>query len=156
MATKRIFSRRGGWSEHTATTYRSGLEESIANQLSQHRCPVQFEKYFLEYTIPASVHKYTPDFVLPNGIIIESKGLFESDDRKKHLLIKAQYPHLDIRFVFSNPNQKLYKGSKTSYADWCEKNGFKYAKKLIPLEWLKEKVRPTTGLQPKTKKGGNS
>lgn len=154
MGTKRTFSRRGGWSEHISTTYRSGLEENIAGQLTNAGLPVAFEQYYLEYTVPASIHKYTPDFVLPNGIIVESKGLFESEDRKKHLLIKAQYPHLDIRFIFSNPNQKLYKGSPTTYAMWCEKHGYLYAKKLIPLEWLKEKPKDTTGLH--LKKGGKS
>lgn len=154
MAIKRTFSRSGGWSEHISSTYRSGLEEKIAVQLSNAGIPVVFEQYYIEYTIPASIHKYCPDFVLPNGIMVESKGLFESEDRKKHLLIKTQYPHLDIRFIFSNPNQKLYKGSRTSYADWCEKNGFLYAKKLIPLAWLKEKQKDTTGLQPK--KGGKT
>lgn len=111
-----------------------------------------YEGYCIKYEIPSSMHTYTPDFPLPNGIIVESKGLFETTDRQKHLLIKKQYPHLDIRFVFSNPNQKINKGSKTSYADWCVKNGYKYAKKLIPVEWLKEKKRDTTGLI--EKKGG--
>lgn len=154
MVTKRTFSRNGGWSTHISNLYRSGLEENIAEQLSLHNTPVVFEKYYLEYEIPSSKHKYHPDFLLPNGIVIESKGLFESEDRKKHLLIKKQYPHLDIRFVFSNPNQKLYKGSRTSYADWCTKNGFKFAKKLIPLEWLKEGRKDITGLYPK--KGGQA
>ena len=95
----------------------------------------------MTYKIPESVHKYTPDFILSNGIIIEAKGLFEPDDRKKHLLIKAQYPHLDIRFIFSNPRNKLYKGSKTTYADWCVKYGFKYASKTIPLSWFKERKK---------------
>ena len=35
---------------------------------------------------------YTPDFVLPNGIIIETKGRFTVADRRKHLLIKKQHP----------------------------------------------------------------
>ena len=95
----------------------------------------------MTYKIPESVHKYTPDFILSNGIIIEAKGLFEADDRKKHLLIKSQYPHLDIRFVFSNPRNKLYKGSKTTYADWCQKYGFKYASKSIPASWFKERKK---------------
>ena len=103
--------------------------------------------------IPASDHIYTPDFILPNGIIVESKGLFEVADRQKHLYIKQQYPNLDIRFVFTNPNTKIYKGSKTTYADWCSKNGFQYAKKLIPLGWLKEADKDTTGLIPKKTKG---
>lgn len=60
-------------------------------------------------------------------------------DRKKHLLVKIQHPDLDIRFVFSNPNAKLRKGSPTTYADWCKKNGFLYAGKTVPLEWVQEK-----------------
>ena len=148
MATN-SFSRRGGWSEHVNTSYRSGLEEAIAKQLADAGVTSAYEGYQIKYVIPASDHTYTPDFPLPNGIIVESKGLFEPDDRQKHLLIKKQYPNLDIRFVFSNPNQKLYKGSPTSYAKWCEKNGFLFAKKFIPVEWLKEKPRDTTGLTPK-------
>ena len=35
------------------------------------------------------------------------------------MLIQQQFPDIDIRFVFSNMNTKLYKGSKT-YARWCE------------------------------------
>lgn len=106
-----------------------------------------YEKHKLTYLIPATEHKYTPDFVLPNGIIIEAKGLFETEDRQKHLLIKKQYPHLEIRFVFSNPNTKIYKGSKTSYADWCKKYGYKYATRYIPDDWLKDaKKYPTEGL----------
>jgi hypothetical protein len=58
------------------------------------------------------------------------------EDRKKHLLIREQYPNLDIRFVFTNSKAKINKGSKTTYADWCDKNSFKYADKLIPKEWF--------------------
>ena len=110
---RRFFSRTGGYSEVIQGSFRSGLEETIAQQLKDAGIPVVFESYTIAYTIPESNHTYTPDFFLPNGIIIEGKGLFESDDRKKHLLIKKQYPQLDIRFVFSNPAQKINKGSKT-------------------------------------------
>jgi hypothetical protein len=51
-------------------------------------------------------------------------------------LIREQHPELDIRFVFSNQNAKLYKNSPTSYAQWCEKHGFLYAHKAIPDSWL--------------------
>lgn len=87
--------------------------------------------------------------MLPNGIIIEAKGIFDATDRAKHLLIKAQYPHLDIRFVFSNAKAKIYKGSKTTLAAWCEKNGYQYATKEIPAKWFKEKPKDTTGLHRK-------
>ena len=77
-------------------------------------------------------------FVLPNGIVIETKGYFLPADRTKHLAIKAQHPNIDLRFIFQNPNQKLNKTSRTTYADWCKKHGFAYASKRIPAEWLTE------------------
>ena len=82
--------------------------------------------------------KYTPDFIFPNGIIIETKGRFVAADRRKHLEIQKQHPEKDIRFVFSNAKNKLNKGSKTTYAMWCEQKGFKWAEKSIPEEWIKE------------------
>jgi hypothetical protein len=84
------------------------------------------------------MRRYTPDFLLPNGIIIETKGRLTVDARKKHLWIQDQLPELDLRFVFSNPKVKIYKGSKTSYGDWCQQYGFKFAKKLIPKVWIEE------------------
>lgn len=118
--------------------YRSGLEETLAEQLRQAGIECAYESLVIPYEKPASKHKYTPDFPLPNGIIIESKGRFVTADRQKHLLIKKQHPELDIRFVFSNSRQRISKTSKTTYASWCEKNGFLYADKLIPQAWLDE------------------
>lgn len=118
--------------------YRSGLEEKLAVQLSQAGVEVAYESMTIPYEKPASKHKYTPDFPLPNGIIIESKGRFVTADRAKHLLIKKQHPDLDIRFVFSNSKSRISKTSKTTYAAWCEKYGFQYADKLIPEAWLQE------------------
>jgi len=126
---------------HCAAKYRSGLEERIAKQLTEAGIESDYESLVIPYTKPESQHKYTADFQLPNGIIVESKGIFDAEDRKKHLLVKAQHPHLDIRFVFSSSKAKLYKGSPTTHAAWCEKNGFKYADKLIPPAWLAEKLK---------------
>ena len=119
--------------------YRSGLEEDNAKWLEELGVPVKYEELKITYQVKPKT--YTPDFELPNGIIIETKGRFISADRTKHLLIQEQYPHLDIRFVFTNPNAKLRKGSKTSYADWCDKNGFKYAHRKIPKEWVRERKK---------------
>jgi hypothetical protein len=117
--------------------FRSGLEEQVANQIKAKGLKVEYEQTKISYVIPESKHTYTPDFVLPNGVIIESKGRFLLEDRKKHLLIKAQQPHLDIRFVFTSSSAKISKGSKTNYSDWCVKNGFLYADKFIPDSWFK-------------------
>ena len=120
--------------------YRSGLEKRIQEQLNGLSVEYEYEKLKIEYEVH-EVRKYTPDFViLSNGIIVESKGRFVVADRKKHLLIQKQRPDLDIRFVFSNSKAKINKGSKTTYGDWCDKHGFLYADKLIPEEWLYEKI----------------
>ena len=116
--------------------YRSGLEDKIAKSLEDRNVKVLYETTKLRYTKPITNHTYTPDFVLPSGIIIEAKGLFSSADRKKHLLVQEQHPRLDIRFVFSSSRKKLYKGAKTTYGDWCTQHRVVYADKDIPKEWL--------------------
>ena len=121
-----------------AAGYRSGLEEELAEQLTQAGVAYSYEEKVIPYTKPESKHRYTPDFVLPNGIIIESKGRFVTEDRQKHILIKAQHPDLDIRFVFTRSKTTISKTSKTTYADWCVKHGFLFADRRIPAEWLSE------------------
>ena len=115
--------------------YRSGLEDDIAKDLKDRGVNFEYEKLKVQWQLLEN-KTYTPDFKLPNGIIIESKGRFVQADRKKHLIIQDQHPFLDIRFVFSNSKAKLYKGAKSTYGDWCNKHGFLYADKRIPEEWL--------------------
>ena len=117
--------------------YRSGLEEKIATQLKDRGIEVGYETTKIKYRVEKDC-VYTADWQLPNGIIVESKGLFVTSDRMKHLYIQKQHPHLDIRFVFSNSRVKINKGSKTSYGDWCTRHNFKFADKQIPEEWLNE------------------
>ena len=123
--------------------FRSGLEERVAEQLDQLGVSYTYEKVKLKYIKPASSHVYTPDFQLPNGIIVETKGRFLAPDRQKHLLVKRHNPDLDIRFVFSNSNARISKASKTTYAMWCRKNGYKFADKTIPEEWINERSECT-------------
>lgn len=117
--------------------FRSGLEIKVSEQLKGSGVEFEYETTKIKYVVPESTHTYTPDFTFPNGLIVETKGRFLAADRKKHLLIQKQHPELDIRFVFQNSNNKITKGSKTSYADWATKHGFQYADKEIPKEWLK-------------------
>lgn len=118
--------------------FKSGLEENVSKQIEGKGFVVEYELEKVPYIIPATDHTYHPDFKLPNNIIIETKGRFVLTDRKKHLLVKDQNPQLDIRFVFTNSKNKINKKSKTTYGDWCEKHGFKYADKTIPDEWFGE------------------
>ena len=139
MVTRKIVSKRRAHAIKNG--YRSGLEEDLAESLRARGVKYTYEETKIRYIQPATEHQYTADFELENGIIIESKGRFLVADRKKHLLIKRQQPHLDIRFIFSNSKQKISKASRTTYADWCNKNGFQFADKEIPDHWIKERRR---------------
>jgi hypothetical protein len=72
---------------------------------------------------------------------VETKGRFLLADRQKHILVKRHNPTLDIRFVFSNSKARISKAIRTTYADWCNKNGFKFADKEIPQEWMDEDLQ---------------
>jgi len=124
--------------KHNAKTYRSGLEKEAAAFLKERQKTVEYEKLKIEWE-DLKYRTYTPDFELDNGIIIETKGIFDARDRRKHVEIQRQHPELDIRFVFSNANAKLYKGAKSRYCDWCDKNNFLWSHRVIPESWLKEK-----------------
>ena len=84
---------------------------------------------------------YIPDFVLDNGIIVEAKGFFPSEDRTKMLRVKRANPEADIRFVFQR-DSKINKGSKTRYTDWAKKHGFIAVVGLsIPEDWFNEEPK---------------
>lgn len=133
-------------------SYKSGLESDVGKALSKKHIPFDYEPKWgrIDYTVPAKVRKYTPDFYITTKsgkqIIVETKGLWDARDREKHRLIKEQHPELDIRFVFSRSKAKISKRSQTTYADICEGRGrgpfkgltWKYADKVIPDEWLDE------------------
>lgn len=125
-----------------AEGYRSGLEEDLAVHLTNLGVDYTYEEHKIAW-LDSKMRKYTPDFVLGNGIIIETKGRFTAQDRRKHLEIKQQHPHLDIRFVFSNSRSRLYKTARSSYGDWCDRHGFQYADVTIPDDWLNEPPKPS-------------
>jgi hypothetical protein len=117
--------------------YRSGFEHKVSDQLTEQKIKFGYEDTVINYIKPETHHKYTIDFTLPNGILVETKGRWVIEDRKKHLLIKQQHPELDIRLVFQSAKTKIRKGSKTTYGDWCDKHGIVWAEKNVPESWLK-------------------
>jgi hypothetical protein len=118
------------------TRYKSRFEFDFATYLENNNIEFEYEQH--KFTYVPKQRTYTPDFYLPEfDMFIETKGQFVGSDRTKHKLIAEQYPDLDLRFVFQNDKVKLSKKSKTTYADWCNKNNFKYAKGVIPIGWMK-------------------
>ena len=125
--------------------YRSGFEHKVSDQLKENKIKFEYETTVIDYIKPESKHTYTIDFTLPNGILVETKGRWVLEDRKKHLLIKKQKPELDIRMVFQSSKTKIRKGSKTTYAMYCDKHDIPWAEKTIPESWLKEKKSSSKG-----------
>ena len=123
--------------------FRSKSEEKIYNLLKEKNIPCEYEKGKIEYEWSEN-KTYVPDFfLLKSGIILEVKGRFVLEDRKKHLFIRKQKPELDIRFIFDNPKAKLYKGGKMTNGSWCDKYKFKYSslREGVPEEWINERKR---------------
>ena len=116
--------------------FRSGYEETIYTTVLNEGLTVDYKPFALTYLVKGN---YYPDFVLPNGIIVEAKGYFDSRARAKMIAVKKNNPDLDIRMLFMNSKTKVRKGSKLTYADWCHKYGFPFADGMIPLQWFKEK-----------------
>lgn len=112
------------------TKFKSGLEKKFSTDHNLEYEPTKF-KYTLE-------HSYTPDWKLGENHYIETKGRWISSDRTKLLAVLQSNPELTIVMVFSNPNTKLSKKSKTSYSDWCNKHKIKWFK--VGTEELKEYI----------------
>jgi len=125
--------------EGNSITVRSTLEADALNNLTERSVYWMYEDEKLHYTIKA---RYTPDITLATKsgsvIYVECKGWFKPEDRRKLKAVRDCNPGIDIRLLFSNPNKKIAKRSKTSYAQWCDKNGFKWTRWVVPQEWLDE------------------
>lgn len=114
--------------------FRSRLEGAVSEMLTRLGVDHEYEGEKLSYSLPC---QYLPDFKLANGIFLEVKGWFSPADRRKMLAVIRDNPGIDIRMVFSNPNQRISKTSKTSYAAWCRKHGILYCPShSIPESWL--------------------
>lgn len=114
-------------SQNKKTMYRSKFEQRLSERLL--KLGFKYEPLKLDYAVPETEHKYTPDFV-KGKLIYELKGRFTAQDRKKMKLLVEQHPEFKFVMVFQNPNIKINKNSKTTYAIWCEKNN---------IEWMSYK-----------------
>lgn len=120
----------------TRGQYRSLLEAKVVPQLL--RMGGEYEKLELGYT---QRKKYVPDVSFKNGVLIELKGYFDAEDRRKQLDVRRDNPDADIRLVFQRAKTKLNKKSSTTYGMWATKNGFTWceAKDIETMRrWSKE------------------
>ena len=114
--------------------FRSKLEEKVATLLKELGISYEYESTQVPYVIQ---HNYTPDFLLPNHVYLETKGYWDPADRRKVLAVKRDNPDIDLRMVFQSPYNTISRKSKTTYAQWCEKLEIPWTSfNNIPLDWL--------------------
>lgn len=100
---------------------RNKFEQKVRDHLPAH---VEYEAIRLPYT---REHTYLPDFIDRDAkTIYEAKGRLCPIERGKLLAIKRSLPEWRIVVVLQYPNRKISATSRTSYSDWCEKNGFEW------------------------------
>jgi len=125
--------------------YRNKFEEKTGDDLTQKGIQFGYETEKLDYSVAG---RYLPDFIITrkNGskVYIETKGngrSFDGPSRRKLLAVKSQHPEVDLRIVFYSDGKigaTRKDGSRATQSEWAEKNGFKWAIKVIPEAWLEE------------------
>jgi Phage endonuclease I len=108
----------------TKLKFRSKFEKAVYEHAREHQRCLEYEPAnpSVYYTTTA---RYIPDFRLPNGVLVESKGYFSARDRRKMLQVVRDNPELDIRLVFQRANNRLTKSPNSmTYGQWCDKHGF--------------------------------
>ena len=90
--------------QEQTSKYKSKFESQFADTLNKKKIIFTYETLSVDYEITCT---YKPDFILDN-FIVETKGYFSKQDRRKHLAIKEKRPDLDIRFCFQNSKTILY------------------------------------------------
>lgn len=109
--------------------HRSGLETKVDGKLKELGVNYKYESDVIPFLYPAKPAKYTPDFVVTRDktlTYVEVKGKLDRQSRQKMVLVSNQNPKLRFVFCFQKPDNVIYKGSKTTYAMWAEKNGFEW------------------------------
>ena len=140
-----------GLHEYSGDVFRSLFELQLARELKEkHKVKYEYERWQYEYfqKVPNGVCQdcdgthvskrqwYTPDFILPNGVVIEAKGYFTASDRTKLQAVRAAHDSIDLRLVFMADN-KINRRSEMRYSDWCNRYKFQYAVGNIPEAWIK-------------------
>lgn len=118
------------------TGFRSQFEADIHAGLPEGSA--RYEAVHIPYKVVVQ-RRYTPDWALPTqAIMIEAKGRFTKADRDKMLLVKSQFPDLDIRLIFMSLTAKVTK--TMTHEAWAKQHGFPCCKgPSLPADWLAHK-----------------
>lgn len=110
---------------------RNKFETRTASYLNTFNIDFGYEVENIPYTLKG---RYKSDFTITTKsgrkIIVETKGYFRPEDKRKMAAVKKQHPDLDLRILFYAPNR--------SYEKWAIKHKIPYAFRVIPLSWIEE------------------
>jgi hypothetical protein len=124
--------------------YRSWFEVDIAIDALERDIPFDYELHHIIYREPETVRKYKPDYFVRRKtdgtlLIVEAKGRWTAQDRKKMCYVTEQNPDLDIRILFERDNRLSKSKRSMTYTAWCTKKGIGCAVgRSIPQEWMEE------------------
>jgi hypothetical protein len=101
-----------------------------------------YEAVKVFFVPPAKTRSKTWDWLITNKSgytwVAETKGYWPRATRLKETEAIKQNPNVDVRYIFQRANTPIGKGSKTTYAKWCDKHDILWAEGTIPLAWLDE------------------
>lgn len=108
-------------------SFKSKLEEKVWAVLKKEFSAVKYEPQRFKFIQPEVERTYIPDFKTGrSNIFIEAKGKLDLETRKKMVWFRDSNPTVRIIFLFMNPDNKITKRSKTTYAMWATDNGFEW------------------------------
>jgi hypothetical protein len=108
-------------------SFKSKLEEKVWAVLKKEFSAVKYEPQRFKFIQPEVERTYIPDFKTGrSNIFIEAKGKLDLETRKKMVWFRDSNPTIRIIFLFMNPDNKITKRSKTTYAMWATDNGFEW------------------------------
>lgn len=120
-------------------TTRGKFEPKVLSDLDNRSKLYVYEPFALNYTLEG---KYKPDLVLSSGVIVELKGKFTPEDRRKMIAVKQAHPDKDIRIVFQKLKATVVgatrrkDGTKLTCEQWARSSGFLYAEGTVPESWF--------------------
>lgn len=119
--------------------FRSGFEERVIQELDNKGVDYGYETHMLEYSL---TKQYVPDIIFTKEdgsvVMVECKGYWDKESRKKMKVVREQNPDADIRILFQRASEKISKESKTTYGEYATKVGYVWAEGTeIPEEWYK-------------------
>lgn len=102
---------------------KSKFEKRFYDEITKRGLDFPYESESLKYSLDLT---YKPDWKVADGLYLETKGKFDYVERRKLLAVREGNPGTEVRMVFMR-NQKLGKGSKMTYGEWCDKHGIRWS-----------------------------